>query len=344
MKTALIIGSGQRVRESALPAFLAAREQFRLGGVFSRTAKRIETDSGAGFDVAALDELDAATLAAADVLYMVVAKDAVPSVLRKLTRHDCSGLDLLIETPVLRFKHLGHRGLLDRFRNTWVTEDTVALPAYDALDAFRAANGLGQIERATLDRSGYAYHGLAIGRRLLGGARVRSARRKGKTRSVRFRPGGELTVLEPRDYKLGRFQLACAGADSVHEISDDPARSAAHRWAPVVEAGRCTGFRVDDTVVALTAAERALMGEPLHDEPEAGIAVWMAGMKRVGFVRLLERVADGRGAYPLEAALEDTVVDYHLEKFGRYFPNPLTSPHVASSRLVMGLVSRLAGG
>ena len=68
----------------------------------------------------------------------------------------------------------------------------------------------------------------------------------------------------------------------------------------------------------------------------------MDGMKRVGFLRLLQDVDEGRGAYPLERAVEDTVVDYHLEKFGRYVTSPLTSPHFASWRLVMRWLTRYA--
>ena len=46
----------------------------------------------------------------------------------------------------------------------------------------------------------------------------------------------------------------------------------------------------------------------------------------------------------LAQALEDTVVHYHLEKLGRYFPNPFTSPHLASARLCLRVLTRLSGG
>jgi len=346
LKTALIVGSGQRVRAAALPAFLRAGDRFRIGGIFSRTGKRIEA-AGTRFDVAPLEELDATVLAGADLLYMVVAKDAVPAVLGRIARHDVSHLDLLIETPVLRFRLLGHLGLLAGFRNTWVSEDCSTLPAFDALAAFRAARGLGAVERVTLDRSGYAYHGLAIGRTLLEAGRVRSARRSRGNgvhrRRVRFQGGGELVVIEPRDYAVGRLRVDCAGG----AISDDPAAPGTHRLAAVLEGQACAGFRVGDTEVALTPDERALMGSPLAAGPEAagaGVTVWMEGMKRVGFLRLLQRIDAGRGAYSLAQALEDTVVDYHLEKLGLYVPNPLTSPHLASGRLFLRALTRLSGG
>ena len=50
MKRVLIVGSGKRVVESALPVFLRAREQFQVAGVFSRTPKRIVA-AGEEFEV-----------------------------------------------------------------------------------------------------------------------------------------------------------------------------------------------------------------------------------------------------------------------------------------------------
>ena len=40
----LIVCSGKRVREAALPVFDRASDQFELAGVFSRTPKRIESE------------------------------------------------------------------------------------------------------------------------------------------------------------------------------------------------------------------------------------------------------------------------------------------------------------
>jgi hypothetical protein len=65
-------------------------------------------------------------------------------------------------------------------------------------------------------------------------------------------------------------------------------------------------------------------------------------MKRVGFLRLLEKIDGGEGAYPLLEAVEDCVVDYHLEKIGRYLVNPFTSAQFASARLLMKGLTRLA--
>jgi hypothetical protein len=65
----------------------------------------------------------------------------------------------------------------------------------------------------------------------------------------------------------------------------------------------------------------------------------MEAMKRVGFLRLLRRLASGKGAYPVEQALEDMVVDYHLERFGRYLATPLTRPDAPLAKLILGLLT-----
>jgi len=339
MKSVLVVGSGVRVQEAALPVFLSAADRFRIVGVYSRTAKELQVE-GRTFRVATLERLDQDALSAADLVYMVVAKDAVPAVLRGLTRLDVSSVDLLIDTPVLRFKLMGHLPLLGRFRHTWVTEDCARLPFFDTVEAFRAKGSFGSVERALLHRSAYAYHGIAMGRALLGSGRVRSARRAPleaalARRTVRFAGGRQLVVVEPRDYSVGRIELAGAGGT----ISDDPASPTELRLAAVVENGECTGFRVGDTLTQLSAPERALMGAAGAGD---GVTAWMEGMKRVGFRRLLSEVDEGRGAYPLERAVEDTVVDYYLERFGRYAATPLTSPYFAPARLIMRLLTRLA--
>lgn len=340
MKRVLIVGSGQRVREAALPVFMAAREEFEIAGIYSRKPKRI-TAAGREFEVAGLDRLDAAALAAADVIYMVVAKDAVPAVLRGIVRHDVSGLDMLIDTPVFRFRLMGNLPLLAPFRNTWVTEDCTTLPFLETLEAFRSTRAVQAPERVLLDRSGYAYHGVALGRALLGGDRVSGGRRVQERghgrRTVSFGPARELVVIEPRDYSLGHITIEAPGG----VISDDPAADAEHRLAALIEDGACIGFSIGGTRTLLSPDERALMGTPLAGD---GVTVWMEGMKRVGFLRLLQSVAAGRGAHSLDHAVEDTLVDYYLEKFGRYISTPVTSPYSPLTRFGLRLLTRVTGG
>jgi len=85
VKRVLIVGSGKRVKESALPAFLRARDRFRIAGVFSRTARRITAagEPAESFEVAPLEQLDAATLAGADLREARDASVRIGEVLQK---------------------------------------------------------------------------------------------------------------------------------------------------------------------------------------------------------------------------------------------------------------------
>ncbi|MFT5052460.1 MAG: hypothetical protein ACI8QZ_003893 [Chlamydiales bacterium] len=344
MKNVLIIGSGKRVQEAALPAFFRTEEHFRVRGIYARTEKEITVEERS-LQVERLLDLEQRTVDEADLIYMVVGKNAVPAVLATLCKLNVSNADLLIDTPVLRFKHLGHLGLLDAFRNTWVPEDCTTLPVYDVIEAFFETGAIGDLKRVLFDRSAYAYHGIAMGRRLFSAGRVRSAKQSKRgngelLRTIRFERDGELAIVSPRDYGCGHVTLEGTRGS----VSDDPRSAAGHRLTALLDGQACTGFAIDSLKIELTAAERSLMGSPKPaSSPEPGIWIWMEGMKRVGFLRLLKNIADGKGAYPLAHAVEDTVVDYHLEKIRCYISNPFTSAHFASARFLMKLLTRLAG-
>jgi hypothetical protein len=68
----------------------------------------------------------------------------------------------------------------------------------------------------------------------------------------------------------------------------------------------------------------------------------MDSMKRVGFRRLLESIAAGKGAYPLADGLDDMAVDWFLERFGRWRPTALTDVRSALARRVWGILGRFA--
>ncbi len=339
----LVVGSGKRVREGVLPALRRLEGDLELEAVVARTAKAVEAD-GRSYDVEPLDALDAARMARVDLVVMAVAKDAVPRVLARLGALGAGGADLLIDTPVLRFKHLGHLGRLAAFRSASVAEDCTTLPCLDPLRQALDEGAIGPLRRVVLDRAGYAYHGLAMAKAIVGPARVVRGRRRrageGWRRDVRFSNGVELVVHEPRDYRVGRIR-----AEGERGAISDEGGGDALPWSAVVEAGACTGFRVGDRVVPLAPRDRELIGAPLEGAREPlGVTPWMQGMKRVGLVRLLERVRDGGSAYPVAEAVDDTVVDYHLERLGRYVSNPLTHPRSAPGRALLGLLTKVAGG
>ena len=99
-----IVGAGKRVLETALPSLRAAGEPLALEGIYARSAREVES-SGATVEVRPLDELLARGLDGVDLIYLAVGKDAVPGVLASLAALRPTRTDLLIETPVVRFRH-----------------------------------------------------------------------------------------------------------------------------------------------------------------------------------------------------------------------------------------------
>jgi hypothetical protein len=334
-RSVVVIGSGKRVRDVALPSFLRMEQRFVVRQVWARTAKRIEA-SGRGFDVAPVEKLTEQDLRGADLVYVAVAKDAVPKVLRRLTELDVRSIDLLIDTPVVRFKHFRHAARCRAFRSASVAEDCVELPWIQV-----ALAAVGPLYRIELDRSAWAYHGVATAKALLGAWSVKSARRRslgdGKAeRILKLRGGGVARIVEPRDYAVGR--VLCVGQGGT--LTDRPdAREGELALEVELSGGAVSALRAGTTRIALDADESDLTrGDP----DGASVTARMEAMKRVGFLRLLRRLAEGRRGYPVDQGLEDTVVDYCLERLGRYVSTPLTSPGSTIGRSLLGLVTALS--
>lgn len=337
-RNVIIIGSGKRVREAALPVLRRLEARLAVRGIFARTAKQIDVD-GVTHEVGRFEDLRGEELADVDLVYLAVTKDAVPSVLARLTSCDVSRIDLLIDTPVVRFKHFAHVDALRRFRNVWVAEDCSALPWFDVVREAVDAGAIGDLRCALFFQSAYAYHAIATAKALLGSRRIRSGRREALSphfgcRRLRFANGRTAIVYEPRDYSIGR--LALLGTDG--SISDYPHSARGNLLLePLVEGDACVGFRCGDATSRLSDDEVQLLR---GGDATASVTSRMDAMKRVGLLRLFEGIFAGRGAYPLDEALDDMVVDYHLEKLGWYYANPFTSSRSPLARFMLKSLTR----
>ncbi len=337
----IIVGSGKRVRETALPAMQRLAPRLSVRRVFARTAKEIEVD-GARYSVAAFENLRADDLVGAGLIYVAVGKDAVPEVLGRLARFDLASLDLLIDTPVVRFKHFRRAALTRNFRSAWVAEDVIELPWIETVRRAASDGPIGRLHTAVFWRSAFAYHGLATAKAMFGVERVRSARRRrvGGTAVLRelvLENDERALIVEPRDYGRGRLLfLGERGAIADHVLAEGRAL----RLDAEVEGDRVRRIRIGDIRTELGDAESELTRGATRG---ASVIALTESMKRVGFLRLLARIESGRGAYPIEAGLDDMVIDYHLEKFGRWIENPFTSARSGLGRFVLSTLSRAGG-
>ncbi|MEZ5978112.1 MAG: hypothetical protein R3F34_07845 [Planctomycetota bacterium] len=320
-RTIGVVGAGERIVNDGLPVIASLADELDLVGVWSRTPRTLAV-GGSEVEVKGLEDLEARGLAGIDLLWVVVAKGAVPRVLERLVALGTGDTELVVETPVLLYKFLSKRRLLESFRSTWVSEDCAYLPIFETLDRFVATGAIGSPVRAVFDRCAYAYHGVAMSKRCLGARPIsRATRRRGegdtRVRTLRLPGGRSATIVEPREYAKGVLTLEGErGA-----VSDRPGRE--HLLEAVVRDDRCVGFRIGDVVTELLPVESELLG-PLA--PGGGVVPNMHGLKRVGLRRLFAERARREGGYHVNEGLEDMGVDWHLERFGLWLRNPLTSP------------------
>lgn len=327
-----VVGAGKRVRETALPALASLPDVVEIAGVFARTSRYLDV-AGRRFGVRALADAMPAEFQAGDVVYVAVGKDAVPVVLEKLVRKlHCERLELLIDTPVLKLKHVRHAPLLGGWKRVGVAEDVVHLPW---LEAVRAA--VGDVRSVTFDRSGYAYHGIAQSRALCGAKLVRARRRRSGGATVReleFANGARATIVEPRDYAQGRVAVEGARGRVADLVESG---ESATRLECVLTDGVLTGFRAGAVETRLAREEVELLG---LDAPEAGVIARMESLKRVAFRRMAIEVAAGRGAHPLADGLEDMSVDRFLDKLGRWKAGGLCDLRQPTARKLWSTVGK----
>lgn len=336
----LVIGTGKRVLQTALPAFAAHSDKFQIASLYARRAKTVSAN-GRDYEVGAFENFSAKDLEGIDLVYLAVTKDAVPQVLAKLTSFDVASTDVLIDTPVVRFKHFRHSARLNAFRNAWVAEDIAFLPWLETLNAAFTAGDLGSLRTVILNQSAYAYHGVSLAKSVSACNTIKRGRRTANTahagtRFMRLSSGVQIHIIEPRNYEAG--SMIFAGSKGV--IADYPFRKGTQLLESLVENGRVTGFRCGEHSTTLTPAESALT---TGDPDRATVTHRMNACKRVGFARLIASIAAGKGGYPVQEAMDDMVVDYHLEKFRSYRANPFTSARSPLARTLLSLLSRAGG-
>jgi hypothetical protein len=182
---------------------------------------------------------------------------------------------------------------------------------------------------------------LAAAKTLCHATRLVHARRAklasgGARREIEVDGGRRAVVIEPRDYAVGRFLLeGTHGRVTDRRAPDEDALL----LVPIVEGDLCVGFRAGDVATRLTREESLLTR---GDAAGASVTARMESMKRIGFRRLAQSVAAGRGAYPLQQGLDDMAVDWFLERLGRWRANGMLDVHRPTPRWLWSALGRFA--
>jgi hypothetical protein len=331
-----LVGVGRRARQTILPAIVGLGDRVELAAVFARSTRSVELFGGT-LTLDTRDDLARADLSDVDVVVVAVELRQVPAVLGDLTRGS-TAMTVMLDTPVLHHRDLGHLDTLERFGAAVVSEDCAALPPFRLARQLVDEGRIGDLEHVYLFHSGYRHHALATLQELVQAGRPSRlrVRRWGKGSaevSVAFRNGVEATIVEPRAYGVGRFLIA----GSSGFIADYPID---HKHATVVgfdlDDGRYRGLTVDGDPVELDALDEAFVANvPASLEDDSPMAL----LKIRGFMSLLDAVATGAPAprkAPIDAILDDLTLRV-AERAGRFVDPRLGRSTTVSSSAVRGL-------
>lgn len=208
-KNVLVVGGGVRVQKYILPALYCLKKQFRLLGIYSKTSKILRSSRTFG-EIHILTSLTSIDFRQIDLIIIAVTTENVPHVLYLLSAYETSHIILFIDTPVFEIKHLWAVRYFYRFSQVLVSEDYVSSPMVFACKYLMKKNYINRIKHIYLFHSGYEYHALAFLKSLLSFNYVVSISIKKITLNFReiqilFPSSITSTVLEPRDYSVGRL-------------------------------------------------------------------------------------------------------------------------------------------
>lgn len=217
----LIIGSGKRIKNNFLPALNCLKNHFQIIGIHSRTEinRNVVAKKWDIPNIGDLHELDFSNI---NLVVMSITLANNKQVLQKLFPY-ASNIILVIDTPVLPIYDLTGLKLLKQFKKVVVTEDFMNFPQFHFMREFIKSNHIGKLQKITLDKSGYRYHGLALIRSFLNFEKIIYSRQiSSNSRNVslnyHFKNGIQGSVMEP--YKRLNGNIILVGSRGILTTED----------------------------------------------------------------------------------------------------------------------------
>lgn len=290
----LVVGSGRRVREDVVPV-IEKLNGAHISGLFS-TSKQEIFGVDRVYQVNVLAALSEEELLASRYVYIAVPPKQVKAALTELTKFDCSKKILIVDTPAILGDGLDP--LYDRFQAVTLAEDCAYLPWISLL-----ADAQPPIKHIEFDRSGFAYHAVALGRAIAanGGQRpgLRKARSKKDNAAIELADGTSISLIGPRDYKNGKIRMHRADGTVIGSHHEGDMNAVVE---PIVENFKCLGFRQGAKTVTLTPEQSFLAGT---FSPTDTIVSKMLDIKRVGLHRLLVELMNNQSFYTIAEGVDD---------------------------------------
>lgn len=328
------IGSGHRIQDALLPVIQVRKDEFELLGIFSRSAKTL-TVRGETHQVQTMDALDHDLLKSSDLLYCAVPPQSLPQVLQGIVDLGPFEGVLMVDTPPMRIVDLHKMSLYSNFRTVVCAEDMIDIPWMATVEAFESAHSSGLPESVELDRSGWEYHGVAMLKRIFRNHDIIKSSVSGKTSSLAFTSGQTGVIINPRDYDNGTISIRYKGAEIVSRAKEGAL------LLEGVERDAAYGFRIGETATVMTAEETRIFGDRQAIGKHFDVVKHMHDCKRVGFSRLLTRIAKGEISYEIHESNVDNMICFMNSRFGFWRKSFLTDPSSPVFRKIATVLGKL---
>jgi len=293
----MMIGSGRRFNHDILPVLELLENKYYINKIFSRrdniifskNKHKIKTKT---YSVSNIEKLNEKNISNTKYIYISVPYVRIESILKKLSQYDCSNIELIVDTPVIKkFKEYFI------FKKVHIAEDSVFLPWIDLLKNQK-------IKSIYFDKSVYGEHGISLIKKINKNQKqshIYGFRFLNKT-FLNFKNSKmKVKILEPRDYGKGKIFID----DEEYPIK-------------LFNSNNKIILKFKEKEVSLNKAEKSLFGE-LKEGNQDTIINRMHDLKRVGLYRLLNSIYDTGNSWSLDDGINDYKIDRDLHK--KHFTN-----------------------
>ncbi len=318
-KKVLVVGAGRRAHCVVFPALRCLSGMLDVVAIHTRTRRRIQLFQGV-WDYETIQDLSKIDFSAIDIIVVVVPPEQVSLVIVSLGKHTSTNSVLIIDTPVLPLTKLGTLRTLFRFKKVLVAEDLLAFPPFVLAKKMINDGVIGSVQHIHLFHSGFKYHALASLKWLTGTNSISWIRSRAffgeiRLKTMRFPGGVHATMLEPRDYKIGKWFIAgTKGSISDYSIQYKHSHAVGYQ----LNSGRYEGMTLDGVPVPPNELDTQYR---LHIQDNTFENSLMNDLKIRGYMDIIvstEQVSSVFHYRPLDG-IYDAFVMKVVDKFGFFF-------------------------
>ena len=329
-KNVLLVGSGNRVKSTVLPALYCLRNEFDLMGVLSRTKKDL-SQWYKNIPLSTDTDFNKFDVSNADIIFISVSTKNVGSVLRKLNNWDVSKATLVLETPVIHPKDIKAIKLLRKYKKVVVAEDFLYLRMYVEAKRLIDSGVIGNLKYIHLLHCGVLHHTMALVKFLSDSNTIIFTQMiaRGVSEELRIRCGNGVTasLIGPRDYDIGKYLIV----GDQGTIADYPISKENHVFISVQRTPQngYAGISIDGKLLDPTGEEE-LFQKNLPNYRLVGVKIneplWMNQMKIHSLMKILRSVCESEGfRYGPITAFSNWLPWRFLNKYGFFVDLPIGS-------------------